>query len=127
MSDHDGVHLLDQRAMAAMYPQYFSQPGRPSTVASMVREQNDSATANMAMTPSFQGMLTPEQKKARDLMNALFADRYPLGQKLQSHTASSVLTARHHVAMTATIVQGNSKSKISSTLLAQSSDMAGRT
>ena len=64
-------------------------------------------------------MLTSEQKKARDFKNALFADRYPLGQKLQSHTASSALTARHHVAMTAMIVQGNAKSNISSTLLAQ--------
>ena len=124
MSDYDSPQSMEQRAMAAMYPQYFSQsgtPGTPSTVTSMVREPNDPATANMAMTPSLQGMLTPEQKKARDLNQALFGDRYQIGQP-NTRFASCAITAGHHVAMTATIIKGNTST--SSSLLAQTGDGA---
>ena len=82
MSDYDGMQSLEQRALVAVHP-HFSQPGTPSTVTSRGREQNDSATANMATIPCFQGMLTPEQKKERDLKDAWLKERYPLGQQLQ--------------------------------------------
>ena len=73
------------------------------------------------MTPSLQGMLTPEQKKARDLNQALFGDRYQIGQP-NTRFASCAITAGHHVAMTATIVKGNANT--SSTQLAQTGNGA---
>jgi hypothetical protein len=55
---------------------YTQQPSTPSTVRSVSREQSDTNTANMAMTPSCQGMLTDEQEKSRDLNRVLFGDNY---------------------------------------------------
>ena len=47
------------------YPQQYppSQPGTPSTVRSVNREQPDAATTNAAV--SYQGHITDEQKRAK--------------------------------------------------------------
>ena len=47
---------------------YSPSTSTPSTVRSVSREQVDreSASANMAMSPSIMGILTDEQKQARD-------------------------------------------------------------
>ena len=105
-----------------MYPQ---QPSTPSTVRSVSKEQSDTNTANMAMTPSCQGMLTDEQEKSRDLNRALFGDNYLISkQQTQIRSASTATTNQRmnfsgHVAMVATVVQDKAKSSCSSTLLAQ--------
>ncbi len=108
-----------------MYPQ---QSSTPSTVRSDSRVQVDSPTANMAMTPSCQGMLTDEQEKARDLRLALFGDNYLIAKQQskfdsQMRSTSTAMTARSversgHLVMTATIVQdkhcvGRAKCQIS--------------
>jgi hypothetical protein len=60
-----------------IYPQ---QSFTPNTVRSVSREQVDSATANMAMIPSRQGMLTGEQ---RDLHFASFGDNYLIAKQVK--------------------------------------------
>ena len=53
------------------YPQQYSlsQPGTPSTVRSVNREQKGAATANAVV--SYQGYLADEQKTSRDRNRAM--------------------------------------------------------
>ena len=91
-----GPRLSFTPEFRTMYPQ---QSSTPSTVISVSREQVDSSTANMAMTPSCQGMLTDEQEKKRDLRNALFGDNYLIAKQQskfdsQMRSTSTAMTAR---------------------------------
>ena len=79
MSEPEDSHSPREPRIEFVPPEYrttyspqFSQPGTPSTVRSMAgaREPAES-TANMAMKPSFQGLLPDELKASRERTHRL--------------------------------------------------------
>ncbi len=93
--------------------QKYSQPGTPRAVRS-IRESSDLNTANMAMRPSFQGILTTdEQENQRDKTMLFFGDNVLIRQQqhqirattnaMTSFRAGNMQRQRGHVAMTAKI------------------------